>query len=253
MNKDLLNEYSDMTDVRLNRYLSDAGVCSRREADRLIQQGKVIVDGKVAVTGMKVHDGMNIVCDGKTVKRTDELILLAVNKPRGIVCTTDSRREKDNIVDFISYPSRIYPVGRLDKDSEGLILMTNDGSLVNHILKARTYHEKEYIVTVNKKLKSEFLTALSNGVQLEEALTRPCKVRKLDDHTFDIILTQGLNRQIRRMCRCFGYRVVALKRIRIMNIELGDLKTGKYRHVSGKELRELKKLIADDLKGNIDG
>ena len=246
MKKDLLGENQGRGDMRLNKYLSDAGYCSRREADRLIAEGKVTVDGERAQTGMRVTDQQLITVCGKVVSRGDDLVLIALNKPRGIVCTTDRKREKNNIIDFIKYPVRIYPVGRLDKDSEGLILLTNDGSLVNHILKARTFHEKEYIVTVDKALTEEFLKGMAGGVQLEEALTRPCRVRRINDHTFSIILTQGLNRQIRRMCEALGCKVVKLKRIRIMNIRLGNLKTGAWRHVTAEEIAGLKKAFLED-------
>lgn len=249
MKKDLLGENTGREDMRLNKYLSDAGYCSRREADRLIAEGKVTVDGKTAQTGMRVTGDQLVKVCGKTVSRGDELVLIALNKPRGIVCTTDRKREKNNIVDYMKYPVRIYPVGRLDKDSEGLILLTNDGSLVNHILKARTFHEKEYVVTVDKELTDDFLNNMAGGVALEEATTRPCKVKKRTDHTFSIILTQGLNRQIRRMCAALGYKVVRLKRIRIMNIRLGSLKTGRWRHVTAEEIEELKKTFLEDSYG----
>ena len=249
MKKDLLGENTGREDMRLNKYLSDAGYCSRREADRLIAEGKVTVDGKTAQTGMRVTGDQLVKVCGKTVSRGDELVLIALNKPRGIVCTTDRRREKNNIVDYMKYPVRIYPVGRLDKDSEGLILLTNDGSIVNHILKARTFHEKEYIVTVDKALTDDFLKDMAGGVSLEETVTRPCNVKKISDHTFSIILTQGLNRQIRRMCAALGYKVVRLKRIRIMNIRLGSLKTGRWRHVTAEEIEELKKAFLEDRDG----
>ena len=249
MKKDLLGENTGREDMRLNKYLSDAGYCSRREADRLISEGKVTVDGKTAQTGMRVTGDQVVKVCGKAVSRENELVLIALNKPRGIVCTTDRKREKNNIVDYMKYPVRIYPVGRLDKDSEGLILLTNDGSLVNHILKARTFHEKEYVVTVDKELTDDFLNNMAGGVALEEATTRPCKVKKRTDHTFSIILTQGLNRQIRRMCAALGYKVVRLKRIRIMNIRLGSLKTGRWRHVTAEEIEELKKTFLEDSYG----
>lgn len=250
MKKDLLGENEGRRSMRLNKYLSDAGYCSRREADRLIAEGKVSVDGETARMGMQVDDGQLIEVEGKAVSRGSELVLIALNKPRGIVCTTDRKREKNNIIDFMKYPVRIYPVGRLDKDSEGLILLTNDGSLVNHILKARTYHEKEYVVTVDKKLTPEFLKDMAGGVKLEETVTRPCKVKRIKDDTFSIILTQGLNRQIRRMCAALGYKVVRLKRVRIMNILLGDLKTGSWRHVTAEEIDQLKKTFLEDAYGN---
>lgn len=238
--KDILNENADKKDIRLNRFLSDAGFCSRREADRLIAAGKVFVDGKAAELGTRVTAAQRVEVNGKLINQNDHLILIALNKPRGIVCTSDQVREKNNIIDFIHYPERIYPIGRLDKESEGLILLTNDGSIVNHILKASSYHEKEYIVRVNKKINNDFLMGMSNGVPILDTVTRPCVVRKKDDYTFSIILTQGLNRQIRHMCEYFDYRVVRLKRIRIMNIRLGSLKIGQWRNITAGELEELK-------------
>ena len=202
--------------IRLNKFLSDAGVCSRREGDRLIEAGKVVVNGKVALMGQKVTINDDIVVNGQRVSREDERILIALNKPVGIECTTDLNN-KDNIVDFVNYPKRIYPVGRLDKNSQGLILMTNDGSLVN---------EKEYHVWTDKQITDEFVEKMSSGVEILDTVTRPCKVVRLKKNMFSIVLTQGLNRQIRRMCEALGYRVVKLKRIRIMNIELGNLPIG---------------------------
>jgi 23S rRNA pseudouridine2604 synthase len=238
--KDILNENADKEDIRLNKLMSDAGFCSRREADRLIAAGKVFVDGKPAVVGTRVTAHQCVEVDGRRIRQNNHLILIALNKPRGIVCTTDRIREKDNIIDFIKYPERIYPIGRLDKDSEGLILLTNDGSLVNHILKASQYHEKEYIVRVNKKITDAFIKGMSEGVPILDTVTRPCIIHKKDDYTFSIILTQGLNRQIRNMCAYFDYRVVRLKRIRVMNIRLGNLKSGQWRNVTAEELNELK-------------
>ena len=235
-----------MEEVRLNKFLSEAGVCSRREADRLIEAGKVSVDGETAVTGMKVREEQRILVNGRPVCKEEEMILLVVNKPRGIVCTAE-KREKNNIVDFIHYPKRIYPVGRLDKDSEGLILMTNNGEIVNKIMRAGNRHEKEYIVTVNREVTGSFLHGMANGVPLTElgVTTRKCKVEKLGKHQFKIILTQGLNRQIRRMCEYFGYRVTHLKRVRIMNIRLGDLENGTYRKITEEEWKTLQRLIRD--------
>ncbi len=250
MKKDLLHEYEGQESIRLNRFLSDAGVCSRREADRLIEQGKVTVDDRPAQMGMRVTEGQIIKVNGRQVERKQEMVLLAVNKPRGIVCTTDRKREKDNIVDFVHYPERIYPVGRLDKDSEGLILMTNDGTLVNHILKASEYHEKEYIVTVDHALTGEFLSGMAGGVEIPGGMTRPCTVTRKDNFTFSIILTQGLNRQIRYMCEHFGYRVIRLQRVRVMNIRLGHLKSGAWRKVTPAEIEGLKKQIAENQKGH---
>lgn len=228
-----------MESVRINKYLSDAGVCSRREADRLLEAGRLTVDGRLAQMGQKVMKGQIVCIDNKPVKEKDESVLLAFHKPKGIVCTT-SRKEKDNIVDFINYPTRIYPVGRLDKDSEGLIFLTNQGELVDKILRGSNYHEKEYIVEVNHKITKAFLSGMRKGVPILDTVTRPCIVKALDDYTFSIVLTQGLNRQIRRMCEYFGYRVEKLMRIRIMNVRLGDLKTGTYRKLTKKETEELK-------------
>ncbi len=228
--------------VRINKYLSDAGVCSRREADRLIEAGKITVDGKKVVAGMKVTPDMRIVCNGKPVKREKEFILIALNKPVGIECTSD-RNNPDNIIDFVNYPKRIYTIGRLDKNSEGLILMTNDGDIVNKISKSSNVHEKEYVVRVNKPITGEFVKNMQDGVKILDRVTRPCKVYQENKDTFRIILTQGLNRQIRRMCEALGYRVLELKRIRIMNIRLGRLKTGTYRNVTKKEREELLEMI----------
>lgn len=231
--------------VRLNKYLSDAGVCSRRQADRYAQEGRITIDGQVAELGQKVLPGQKVCVDGRPVGAeggvSHRRIVLAVNKPRGIVCTT-SRQEKDNIVDFVGYPERIYPMGRLDKDSEGLILMTNDGELMDEILRARNGHEKEYEVQVNRPVSERFLKEMAGGVPILDTVTRPCRIRKTGTFSFRIILTQGLNRQIRRMCEALGYRVRALKRIRVMNIHLGELPTGAYRELSEAEIFELMRL-----------
>lgn len=231
-------------EIRLNKYLSDAGVCSRREADRLIESGKVTVDGKRAEMGMKVTENQ-IVCVGKKqVKPKDEMVLIAVNKPVGIVCT-EEKREKNNIIDFLKYPTRITYIGRLDKDSEGLILMTNNGDIINKMMRAGNEHEKEYIVTVNKPITDEFLEKMANGVPILDTVTRKCKIEKVGKFKFRIILTQGLNRQIRRMCEYCGFKVTRLVRVRVMNIKLGDLKVGQYRNVTEKEIAELYELIKD--------
>lgn len=230
-------------EIRLNKFLSEAGVCSRREADRLIEAGAVLVDGKTAVMGMKIRPDQTVVCRGKAVVSQERPVLLAVNKPRGIVCTTSDRDRAENIVDFLHYPVRIYPIGRLDKESEGLLLMTNQGELVNQILRARHGHEKEYDVTVDKPVTDEFIERMRQGVPILDTVTRPCQVERTGEKSFRIILTQGLNRQIRRMCETLGWKVQALKRIRIMNLTLGRLKTGEYREVTGEELNELKRLL----------
>ena len=232
--------------VRINKYLAEAGVCSRREADRQVEAGNVRVDGATAEPGTRVLPGQRVTFCGKPVEREEEMILLAFHKPRGIVCTTE-KREKDNVVDFIGYPKRIYPVGRLDKDSEGLRLLTNNGDIVNRMMRAGNRHEKEYVVTVNKPVTDAFLRGLSGGVPLAElgVTTRRCLVERLGKREFRIVLTQGLNRQIRRMCEYFGYRVQELVRIRIMNIELGNLESGTYRKVSEEEYRTLLASIRD--------
>lgn len=228
--------------VRINKYLSQAGVCSRRQADVFVEQGKVLVDGEVATKGTKVVRGQKVMFCGKPVEIEDELVCLVFHKPVGVVCTS-SKKEKNNIIDFINYPTRIYPVGRLDKDSSGLILLTNDGEMANEIMKARNYHEKEYEVTVDQKISAAMIQGMREGVPLEELneVTRPCEVKKESAKDFRIILTQGLNRQIRRMCEYFGYRVVRLKRVRIMNIHLGHLKEGTYRKLRPDEWEQLKK------------
>lgn len=237
-----LGQTMEKEGIRLNKYLSDAGVCSRREADRYIEAGKVKIDGEIVTVGTRVYPGQKVTVDGREAIREEEFILLAFNKPAGIVCTT-TKADPDNIIDFIKYDKRIYPIGRLDKESEGLILLTNDGSIVNKILKASNYHEKEYIVTVNKPLTSDFLEKMSGGVPILDTVTRPCTITALGKNSFRIILTQGLNRQIRRMCEYLDYRVVSLKRVRIMNIQLGKLNIGGYRKVTDRELEELKRSI----------
>ncbi len=232
--------------VRINKYLSEAGVCSRREADRQVETGNVTIDGKVAEMGSKVMFGQTVCFKGKPVSKEDEMILIAFHKPVGIVCTAE-KREKHNVIDYINYPKRIYPVGRLDKDSEGLLLLTNNGDIVNKMMRSGNMHEKEYIVTVNKPVTDSFLHGMANGVPLVDlnAMTRKCKVERIGKKQFKIVLTQGLNRQIRRMCEYFGYRVEKLVRVRIMNIELGDLKAGTYRDVTAEEYQGLLELIRD--------
>lgn len=230
--------------VRINKFLSEAGVCSRREADRQIEQGNVLIDGRCAVAGDRVLDGQTVTFQGKAVKKEEEMILIAFHKPVGIVCTAE-KREKNNVIDYINYPKRIYPIGRLDKDSEGLLLLTNNGEIVNKMMRSGNRHEKEYIVTVNKTVTDSFVRGLAGGVPLVEleTTTRKCKVEKIARNQVRIILTQGLNRQIRRMCEYFGYRVIKLERVRIMNISLGDLKPGEYRNVTESEYQELQKMI----------
>ena len=231
-------------EVRLNKYLSEAGVCSRREADRLIESGRVTVDGKRAQTGMKIIPGQVVKVGKKMVSKQDEMVVLAVNKPAGIVCT-EERRERNSIVRFLDYPIRVTYVGRLDKDSKGLLLMTNNGDIINKMMRAGNRHEKEYKVTVDKAITGEFLEKMSSGVPILDTVTRPCKVKQIGKYTFSIILTQGLNRQIRRMCEALGYQVKELIRVRIMNISLGRLKEGEYRKLTDAELNELYDQIKD--------
>lgn len=228
--------------VRLNKYLSEAGVCSRREADRLIESGKVTVDGVTAQMGMRVTAGQIVKVGKKTVSKQDEMIVLAVNKPKGIVCTED-QRERDSIVRFLNYPVRVTYAGRLDKDSRGLLLMTNNGDIINQMMRAANRHEKEYKVTVDKEITEQFIKKMSERVPILDTVTRPCTVKKIGKYTFSIILTQGLNRQIRRMCAAFGYEVKDLVRIRIMNIRLGSLKEGAYRKLTDEELEELYEML----------
>tara|TARA_A100001035_G_scaffold133994_1_gene105403 strand:- start:237 stop:956 length:720 start_codon:yes stop_codon:yes gene_type:complete len=235
--------------TRINKYLSEAGYCSRRAADRLIEAGKVTINGKIPKIGTKVEDGDQVEVKGQRIIKSikQKNIYLAFNKPVGIVCTTDRTKEPDNVIDFIKYPKRIFPIGRLDKPSEGLIFLTNDGDIVNKILRARNNHEKEYIVSVNRNINEEFIQSMSNGVEILNTMTKNCFVKQLGQKKFKIILTQGLNRQIRRMCECLGYRVSSLKRVRIMNIKL-DVPTGKYREFTKKELTELNRLLENSSK-----
>ena len=229
-----------MEAVRINKYLSEAGGCSRRGADRLLEEGRVSVNGTLAFLGSVVNKEDEVRVDGNLVKAVAKKVLIAFNKPRGIVCTTADPKSKDvNIIEYINYPERIFPVGRLDKDSEGLILLSNDGDLSNKIMKARNFHEKEYEVEVDKPFDDEFLKRMSEGVPILDTVTRKCTLKRTGKTSFNIILTQGLNRQIRRMCEYFGYKVVRLKRIRIMNIKLGNLKSGTYRNITDKEYEEL--------------
>jgi len=234
--------------TRINKYLSEVGFCSRRAADKLIEQGRVTINGKVPEMGTKIIDGDEVRVDGERItKPKDEHVYLAFNKPIGIVCTTDTRVEKDNIIEFINYPKRIFPIGRLDKPSEGLIFLTNDGDIVNKILRARNHHEKEYIVTVDKPITSHFLQKMRSGVPILDQITRKCEVEEISKYQFKIILTQGLNRQIRRMCEYLNYNVKKLKRVRIMNVVL-DVPIGKWRDLTNAELKEINNLVSDSSK-----
>jgi 23S rRNA pseudouridine2604 synthase len=235
--------------TRINKFLSEIGYCSRRAADGLIEQGRVRINGKVPEKGTKVNPQDSVSVDGEVVSRPKKQkhVYLAFNKPIGIVCTTDTRVEKDNIIDFINYPKRIFPIGRLDKPSEGLIFLTSDGDIVNKILRARNGHEKEYIVTVNKPITPEFIKRMGNGIPILGTKTRKCHVEALGKNRFKIVLTQGLNRQIRRMCEYLGYKVTKLKRVRIMNVSL-DVPVGKWRHLTEEELATINRSVAHSKK-----
>ena len=235
--------------TRINKYLSEVGYCSRRVADSLIEEGKVTINGEIPEMGTKVEDGDQVEVEGQRIEKStkQEKIYLVFNKPAGIVCTTDRRVESDNIIDFIKYPRRIFPIGRLDKPSEGLIFLTNDGDIVNKILRARNNHEKEYIVSVNRPINRDFIQSMSNGVEILDTITKNCFVKQLGPKKFRIILTQGLNRQIRRMCESLGFRVKSLKRVRIMNIKL-DVSIGEYREFTKEELLELNELLENSSK-----
>lgn len=238
--------------TRINKYLSEVGYCSRRAADKLIDAGRVTINGKVPEMGTKIAQGDEVRVDGKLISEPKEKpVYIAFNKPIGIVCTTDTRVEKDNIIDYINYPKRIFPIGRLDKPSEGLILLTNDGDIVNKILRARNNHEKEYLVNVDKAVTPDFIKRMSNGIPILDTVTRKCKVVQTGKTSFKITLTQGLNRQIRRMCEYLGYNVTKLKRIRIMNIGL-DVPVGKWRDLTPKELQEINRLISTSSKTHFD-
>ena len=236
-----------MSSTRINKYLSEVGYCSRRGADKLIEAGRVTINGKIPEVGTKVNEGDLVAVDGKSIKPHEtKPVYIAFNKPVGIVCTTDTRVERNNIIDFINYPTRIFPIGRLDKPSEGLIFLTNDGDIVNKILRARNNHEKEYIVTVDKPIDARFIRKMGNGVPILNTVTRKCELEQLGKDKFRIVLTQGLNRQIRRMCEHLGYNVVALKRIRIMNVNL-DVPVGQWRDLTERELKE----INDSTSGSV--
>lgn len=235
-------------ETRINKYLSEIGYCSRRGADKLIEEGRVTINGTIPEMGTKVTPGDEVAVDGQVVsKPTEEHVYIALNKPVGIVCTTDTRVEPNNIIDFINFPRRIFPIGRLDKPSEGLILLTSDGDIVNKILRARNHHEKEYLVTVNYPITKGFIEDMQNGVPILDTVTRPCIVEQVGRFAFKIILTQGLNRQIRRMCEHLGYEVQTLQRLRIMNIHL-DTPLGQWRHLTAQELREIDRMTEDSVK-----
>ena len=239
MSNQIQKEFQQKTEpVRLNKYLSEAGVCSRREADRLIASGRVTVDGRPGETGMKVCPGQKVCKGKKVISRQEEMVVLAVNKPVGIVCT-EERRECGSIIRYLDYPVRVTYIGRLDKDSRGLLLMTNNGDIINQIMRSANRHEKEYKVTVDREVTRDFLDRMAAGVPILDTVTRPCQVQKIGKYTFSIILTQGMNRQIRRMCEALGYQVKDLVRTRILNIRLGNLKEGEYRQVTDEELNEL--------------
>jgi 23S rRNA pseudouridine2604 synthase len=241
-------EHSESSEtLRLNKFISEKGLCSRREADRFIEEGRVTVNGQRAEMGTKVFPSDEVKLDGKLLSKKEEQVYIALNKPTGITCTTE-RKVKGNIIDFIGYPKRIFPIGRLDKESEGLIFLTNDGDIVNKILRAGNNHEKEYIVTVDKTITQEFIERMSSGVRILDTVTKPCTVRKEGRFVFRIILTQGLNRQIRRMCETLGYNVTKLRRIRIMNVALGTLPEGNWRYLTNKELSKINELIAESVK-----
>lgn len=228
--------------ISLNKYISSTGICSRREADRWIEAGRVRINGQVAQKGNRVTDEDDVTIDGKPLKNKPKAVYIALNKPPGITCTTDLR-DKDNIIDFVGHPQRIFPIGRIDKPSSGLILLTNDGDIVNQILRVENNHEKEYIVTVDKPVTEKFIERMSGGLPILGTMTRKCKVEKINTKIFRIILTQGLNRQIRRMCEYLDYRVVYLKRVRIMNIKLGELRVGRWRDLTKSELQELRRQL----------
>ena len=237
-----------MEKTRINKYLSEVGFCSRREADKMLEQGRITVNGAVPEMGTKVSEEDEILVDGISIRKQEEdHVYIALNKPVGIVCTTDTKRELNNIVEFVNHPKRIFPIGRLDKPSEGLILLTSDGDIVNKILRARNNHEKEYIVRVDKPITPQFLHKMRNGIPILGTVTNKCEVEQIDTLSFRIVLTQGLNRQIRRMCEYVGYEVKKLKRIRIMNIKL-DLPVGKWRDLTAEEMKELQGILEDSDK-----
>ncbi|HEY5560996.1 MAG TPA: pseudouridine synthase [Clostridiaceae bacterium] len=237
----------DMEHIRINKFFSESGITSRREADKLVDMKRVTINGILAEAGSKVSPKDEVRLDGKLINKKDEQIYILLNKPRGIVCTTE-KKIKDNIIDYVGYPKRIFPIGRLDKDSEGLIILTNDGDIVNKILRAGNNHEKEYIVTLDKPINNEFLSSMASGVHILDKITKPCIIKKINNNTFNIILTEGLNRQIRRMCQVFDFKVVSLKRIRIMEIKIDNLLLGKWRYLNLEELNSINRLINASIK-----
>ena len=241
-------DLSNNEKIRINKYLSDAGVCSRREADRYIEEGRITIEGRAALPGEKITPGTKVCLDGRLISVQEKKVLLLFNKPRGIVCSTKQQRQETTVTQYVNYPLRVYPVGRLDKDSQGLLLLTNQGDLVNRIMRAGNYHEKEYLVTVNRPISDEILHKMAEGVPILDTVTRPCTITRTGKNSFRIILTQGLNRQIRRMCEYYGYQVTILKRIRIMNLTLDQIEEGKYREITQKEWKTLMKLLDHNQK-----
>ena len=234
--------------IRINKFLSEAGFCSRREADKLIDKNRVKINGKVPLIGTKVMPGDRVTVDNKVINvGKEKFVYLAFNKPKGIVCTTDIKREKNNIIDYLNYPKRIFPIGRLDKPSQGLIFLTSDGDIVNKILRTSNDHEKEYLVTVDKPITKEFVQKMSSGLPILGTITKKCEVEKIANKKFKIVLTQGLNRQIRRMCKYLNYEVKQLKRVRIMNINL-DIREGEWRYFTSKELKEMHQILKKSTK-----
>ena len=238
----------DKKGIRINKFLSEAGFCSRRAADKLIDKNRVKINGKVPLIGTKVLPGDRVTVDKKVINvGKEKFVYLAFNKPKGIVCTTDVKREKNNIIDYLNYPKRIFPIGRLDKPSQGLIFLTSDGDIVNKILRASNHHEKEYLVTVDKPITKEFVQKMSSGIPILGTITKKCEVEKIANNKFKIVLTQGLNRQIRRMCEYLNYEVKQLKRVRIMNINL-DVREGEWRYITAKELKEMRQILKNSSK-----
>jgi 23S rRNA pseudouridine2604 synthase len=236
-----------MEDKSLNKYISETGICSRREADRVIEEGRVTINGHIAQKGNRVAPGDVVKIDGQAIETKTNDLYIALNKPRGITCTTDLK-DKSNIVDYLDFPERIFPIGRLDKDSDGLIFLTNDGDIVNKILRAGNNHEKEYVVQVNRPINADFIHKMGHGVKILGTITQKCAIRQESTRTFRIILTQGMNRQIRRMCTALGYEVVTLTRVRIMNIWLDDLPVGMWRYFTDNEMKIIHRLVADSVK-----